>query len=221
MAKKKTQRNMVKKASASTGGTKIAAMKAGKVAQAGKSIKSVKSVKSAGPAKSAPAAKPAKRAKKPLAAKRAAGLTGRDAKSGNPSGTAGRGTVSPVSTGRGPSAAEVGRDFVALFNARTSDYEIWDKLFSPDFVSVEGHGVSMAFHGRDAVQAKCDQWLEMSTVHGCACEGPFAGATCFAVKFRIDKTDKTTGRRAVDEEIAVYAVQDGRVVREEFCYLMA
>ena len=125
-----------------------------------------------------------------------------------------------MSSGGGPSPAEVGRDFVALFNARTPDHEIWDRLFSPNFVSVEGHGESMAFHGRDAVQAKCDQWLEMSTVHGCACEGPFVGATCFAVKFQIDKTDKATGRREVNEEIAVYTVYDGKVVREEFCYFL-
>jgi len=216
MAKKTTRRNAANKTSASEGGLKVAAVKTGKVAQVAKSVKPFKSVKSVKSAKGAPVGKPGKRGKELAAAKRAAGSVG-----GQASARAGRGTVLPVSTGRGPSPAEVGRDFVALFNARTSDHEIWDKLFSPDFVSVEGHGVSMAFHGRDAVQTKCDQWLEMSMVHGCACEGPFAGATCFAVKFRIDKTDKATGRRAVDEEIAVYAVQDGRVVREEFCYFIA
>lgn len=126
--------------------------------------------------------------------------------------------VEPVNTGKGPSPAEIGRDFVALFNARTPDHEIWSKLFAKDFTSVEGHGANVAFHGRAAVTAKCDQWLSANTIHGCSCEGPYAGSTCFAVKIRIDKTENATGRRGVFEEVALYTVQDGKIVREEFCY---
>jgi hypothetical protein len=170
-----------------------------------KSAKSKPSPARAGAAKAArkpaKAAKPAKSAPKAASAKMPKGIV-------------------PVSTGKGPSAADVGRDFVALFNARTPDQEIWNKLFAKEFTSVEGHGANVAFHGRAAVTAKCDQWLSSNTIHGCSCEGPYAGSTCFAVKIRIDKTDNSTGRREVMEEVAIYTVQDGKVVREEFCYAM-
>ncbi len=163
--------------------------------------------------KSAPArAGAAKAARKPAKATKPVKSAPKAASAKMPEG------IVPVSTGKGPSAAEVGGDFVALFNARTPDQEIWNKLFAKEFTSVEGHGANVAFHGRDAVTAKCDEWLAANTIHGCSCEGPYAGSTCFAVKFRIDKTDNSTGRREVMEEVAIYTVQDGKVVREEFCY---
>lgn len=129
--------------------------------------------------------------------------------------------IAPVTTGGGADCLEIGREFVALFNARTPDAEIWDRLFTREFTSVEGFGVNTAFHGRKAVTEKCDGWLSAHTVHGCSCEGPFAGSTGFSVRIQIDRTENATGRREVSEEVAVYTVRDGKIVSEEFYYRMS
>jgi hypothetical protein len=47
-------------------------------------------------------------------------------------------------------------------------------------------------------------------------EGPWVGATGFALKYRIDVSQKSTGQRSHMEEIAVYTVRNGKIVREEF-----
>lgn len=122
-----------------------------------------------------------------------------------------------VSTGRGPSPLDIGTDLVALFNAgRSVDAE--NKWYDRNIESVEGVGVSMAWRGRKAVQAKSDWWTSDHTIHGASAEGPYAGATGFAVKFRMDVETKSTGKRETMEEVGVYTVKNGKIVREEFMY---
>jgi hypothetical protein len=124
----------------------------------------------------------------------------------------------PVRTGGGAKASEVGRAVVIHFNAGRPDQELWAKWWHRDAESIEGEGVAMSWSGRKAIEAKSAEWLESHTVHGAAADGPYAGATGFAIKFRMDVEDKTTGERQVMEEIGVYTVQGGKVVREEFFY---
>ena len=38
----------------------------------------------------------------------------------------------------------------------------------------------------------------------------------FAVRYAFDTTNKKTGQRSKDSEIAVYAVKDGKIVQEQF-----
>jgi hypothetical protein len=125
----------------------------------------------------------------------------------------------PVSSGRGMTPADIGRELVAMFNAHAPEREIWDKLFSAGVVSIEGNG--MAWTGLKAVEAKGAEWLAQHTVHGAGAEGPYVGATGFAVKFRMDVEVKATGQRITMEEIGVYTVKNGKVIREEFMYSMA
>jgi hypothetical protein len=47
-------------------------------------------------------------------------------------------------------------------------------------------------------------------------EGPWVGATGFAVKYKIDVSQQSTGQRSQMEERAVHTVQNGKIVREEF-----
>jgi hypothetical protein len=60
----------------------------------------------------------------------------------------------------------------------------------------------------------------MSThrLHGASAEGPYIGASGFSVKFAMDVEDTTTNDRSLMEEIGVYTVQNGKIVREEFMY---
>jgi hypothetical protein len=122
-----------------------------------------------------------------------------------------------VKTGRGSSALEIGRDLVERYN-RGEFASIEDRWWSPRITSVEGYGVEMAWEGRRAVEAKNRGWVEAHTVHGTRAEGPYVGASGFAVKFFIDVEEKATGQRTRMEEVGVYQVQNGKIVREEFMY---
>lgn len=122
----------------------------------------------------------------------------------------------PVSTGPGPSAAEVGAQLIAACNR--GDYHLNDKLWSPGVVSIEGVGVGLAWHGRKAVDAKNAGWNEGHTIHGVSAEGPFVGSTGFTVRFRMDVEDKSTRKRVLMHEVGVYTVKNGKIVQEEFMY---
>lgn len=166
--------------------------------------KSKKSAKSKATAKTkGPAKKAAKKALKKAPAKKAK--------------SAAKGPRS-ISTGSGANVAEIGSQFVAMFNAATPDAKIWESLFAKNWTSIEGFGVGMAFEGRKAVEAKCKEWVDTHEIHGASCEGPFLGATGFAVEFKMDVTDKTTNQRMNMREVAVYTVKNGKIIQEEFMY---
>lgn len=124
----------------------------------------------------------------------------------------------PVSTGKGPTPAQIGAAVVAHINAGRPEKVIWDKFWSPAVVSVEGAGMAQAWSGRKAMEAKCDGWLNAFTVHGCSAEGPYLGASGFSIKFRMDTEEKATGKRTLAEEVGVYTVHNGKIIREEFMY---
>lgn len=122
-----------------------------------------------------------------------------------------------VSTGRGPSPLEIGTDLVAMFNQGLLK-EIEDKYWSPQIESVEGFGVHMGWRGRQAVEGKNNWWMEDHVMHGGSAEGPYVGSTGFAVRFRLDVETKSTGKREWMEEVGVYTIKDGKIIREEFMY---
>jgi hypothetical protein len=63
---------------------------------------------------------------------------------------------------------------------------------------------------------KAAWWVSSHTLHGASAEGPYIGATGFAVKFRVDVTENASGKRLLMEEVGVYTVENGKIVREEF-----
>ena len=120
----------------------------------------------------------------------------------------------PVKSGRGPTPGEVGADLVSMFN-RGQLGEIEDKWWSRDVVSCEGM-MGMEWRGAKAVHAKNAWWGQDHAVRGASAEGPYVGATGFSVKFRIEVETKSTGAVETMEEVGVYTVRDGKIVREEF-----
>lgn len=121
---------------------------------------------------------------------------------------------STVTTGSGPSPAEIGADLVAMFN-RGEYQQIEEKYWSPAIVSVEG-SAKMAWHGRDAVIGKNQWWMQDHAMKAARTDGLFIGASGFAVKFIIDVETKSTGAVETMTEIGVYTVKDGKIIREEF-----
>jgi hypothetical protein len=121
----------------------------------------------------------------------------------------------PVGTGSAPSSAEVGRQLVEMFN-RGQLREVEQQLWGEGIVSVEGMG--MAWRGRKAVEEKNAEWNRSHRIHGGSAEGPYGGATGFAVKFVMDVEDLASGKRSRFEEVGVYKVRNGKIVEEEFMY---
>jgi hypothetical protein len=126
-------------------------------------------------------------------------------------------SVRTVKTGSGAGPGEIGRALVDMFN-RGQWAEIEEKYWSPGIVSCEGEGVAMEWVGRAAVRQKGEQWYAENHVHGASAEGPYIGATGFAVRFRMDVENRGTGQRTLMEEVGVYTVKNGKIVREEFMY---
>ena len=98
-------------------------------------------------------------------------------------------------------------------------------LYADDVVNVEGAdmpNMSATTRGKKDVLAKAEWWEANHTVHSSTVTGPFIGLKPdqFAVLFDLDITAKESGQRSRLAEVALYTVKDGKVVREEFLYLM-
>jgi SnoaL-like protein len=121
----------------------------------------------------------------------------------------------PVKTGKGATPLEVAQAVAGLIRSGATA-EVEDKFLAPGIESVEGVGVSMAFAGKKAVLAKYRGWEADHEIHAMNVDGPWVGATGFALRYTLDATQKSTGQRHQMEEIAVYTVKNGKIVREEF-----
>ena len=94
-------------------------------------------------------------------------------------------------------------------------------LYAPDAQSVEaadmGNGTTVT--GLAAIDGKHDWWENSMSVHDAKVGGPFVhGDDRFAVTFDMDVTENATGKRSQMQEVGIYHVADGKIVREEFFY---
>ena len=97
-----------------------------------------------------------------------------------------------------------------------------DKLYAPDAASVEAAdpmGMGREVHGLDAIKGKHVWWDNTFEVTGGEISDPYPhGDDKFAVRFQVDTRHKETGEESSMDEIAIYHVADGKIVREEFFY---
>ena len=99
-------------------------------------------------------------------------------------------------------------------------------LYSPDIVSVEAVAMGdlpAEIRGIDKVVEKNKQWYDSNEIHHASAEGPFPHRDRFAVIFHYETTAKAgprKGQRMKFDEVALYTVKDGKIVREEFFYDM-
>ena len=94
------------------------------------------------------------------------------------------------------------------------------ELFSEDAESVEpAHAPGMqSVKGREAIIAKGKQFQSMvEEIHGGSVSDPIVAGNHFAVALVIDATMKDMGRSTM-EELCVYEVKDGKIVKEQFFY---
>jgi ketosteroid isomerase-like protein len=121
---------------------------------------------------------------------------------------------------------QVGDRLVALCR-EGKNIDAISELYSPDITSVEAMGgdgtMSREMNGLDAVRGKNQWWYENHEVHSANTDGPYPHDDRFAVKFSYDITAKSgpmAGNRFTMNEVALYTVKDGKIVREEFFYAM-
>jgi hypothetical protein len=116
--------------------------------------------------------------------------------------------------------AAVAEELVSFCKARDFTGAI-NSLYSPNIVSVESMGnetMPREMKGIDAIRGKNQWWADNHEVHSTVVDGPFIGEDKFAVYYNFDVTFKPTGKRTPMEEMALYEVKDGKIVREQFFY---
>ncbi len=116
--------------------------------------------------------------------------------------------------------AEIGAELVSLSNTDRSD-DVVNAYYADNIVSIEpAGGDEGTFSGIAAVREKHAYWNQNHEIHSAVAEGPYLGpqADQFMVKFSLDVTPLEAPRISF-EEVGVYTVSHGKIVREEFSTL--
>jgi|ERR1700722_830813 hypothetical protein len=104
---------------------------------------------------------------------------------------------------------------------KQGQYETAQKeLYAQDAVSIEPEGAPglQSVKGLDNIVAKGHQFQGMvEAVHSSTVDGPVIAGNHFSVAAVLDVTMKGMGRHTMSE-IAVYKVDNGKIVSEQFIY---
>jgi len=93
-----------------------------------------------------------------------------------------------------------------------------DELYHDDALSVESDGEPLEAKGKEAIRGKNEWWNNTFEVHGASVSDPLVAANHFTVVMGMDTTHKESGERSQMEEICLYEVNDGKIVKEQFFY---
>jgi len=95
------------------------------------------------------------------------------------------------------------------------------ELYAEDAVSLEmegAQGFPTRVEGREAIMAKSVQWNDMvEEFYGVEIEGPIVAGNHFTATMKMDIKMKGQERNK-DEEVALFQVKDGKIVKEQFFY---
>ncbi len=117
---------------------------------------------------------------------------------------------------------EIARRLAELCRQGKNDEAI-DLLFADDVVSVEAAAPpdgNREARGLAALKAKSQWWKDNHEVHAASVSGPWPHDDMFVLGFQYDVTHKPSGQRMKMDEVGLYRVKDGKIVREEFFYDM-
>ncbi|MBD3663887.1 SnoaL-like domain-containing protein [Sulfitobacter aestuariivivens] len=115
---------------------------------------------------------------------------------------------------------KMGRDFVKAMRDRQGIAHV-DDIYAENAQSVEavvppGRDVRIT-KGRDAIKTKREDWQALHDLHTLEVDGPFVHPpNSFGVRYEAEVTHKATGKRMTLSEIAIYSIEEGKIVREEF-----
>lgn len=116
---------------------------------------------------------------------------------------------------------EIGKKLVELCQ-QGKNHEAMETLYAADIVSVEAGSMPnmpAETRGMKGVMAKSAWWVENHEVHSASCEGPYPHGDRFIARFTYDITHKASNTRRKMDEMALFTVKDGKIVREEFFYV--
>ncbi len=115
--------------------------------------------------------------------------------------------------------AEVAKQFNELAQQGNWD-QILNELFSKDAESIEPPGINglPTVKGLDKIKEKGKTWADMiEEMHGGYTGEPQVAGNYFVCLMGIDVTMKGQPRSKIDE-VALYEVRDGKIVKEQFFY---
>lgn len=118
------------------------------------------------------------------------------------------------------STAEIAKGLTDLCR-QNKNMEAIEKYYSNAIVSVESTsapGMPAEMKGIEAIKGKNKWFFDNNELHHEEVNGPFVGEKQFAVEFKMDVTQKASGKRMHMEEMALYTVEGGKIVREHFFY---
>lgn len=118
------------------------------------------------------------------------------------------------------STADVAKGLVDLCR-QGKHLEAIEKYYSDGVVSVEsaeGPGMPAEMKGIEAIKGKNKWFFDHNEINGEEINGPFVGENQFAVEYKMDVTQKGSGKKVRMEEMALYTVENGKIVREHFYY---
>jgi len=115
---------------------------------------------------------------------------------------------------------EIANGLVDLCRQR-KNMEAIDKYYSDGIVSIESMeapGMPAEMKGIEAIRGKNKWFFDNNEINGEEVNGPFVGENQFAVEYKMDVTQKASGKKMHMEEMALYTVENGKIVREHFYY---
>jgi hypothetical protein len=126
-----------------------------------------------------------------------------------------------MTTATATPTAEIARFLVD--SCRKGDFKVvMQRYYGDNIVSVEAMAMPncpMVKEGIVAVTKASDEWEANNEVHSIEVGEPIITENHFAVTMKLDVTCKLMGnQRMLMEEIAVYEVQNGKIVRQQFFY---
>jgi len=94
-----------------------------------------------------------------------------------------------------------------------------NELYDEDIVSHEPEGSPMREKiGKDAVLDATNRWHDSVTeLHSSFISNPIVAGDFFACTMKVDATYKEHGRNVMDE-LCVFEVKEGKIVKEQFFY---
>jgi ketosteroid isomerase-like protein len=116
------------------------------------------------------------------------------------------------------SAQEVSNRLIEIIKSG-NPAEAHDNLYHPDIVSIEsGGGEESTSTGVEACRQKGEWFTNMFEVHGSEVDGPYPNGEEFALHLTYDLTHKESGNRFKMKEVAMYTVENDKIVREKFYF---
>ena len=97
--------------------------------------------------------------------------------------------------------------------------EAQERLYAQNIRSLEPEGApNHDVRGMDNLKVKEQQFNSMFEVHGFKVSEPLFSGNFFSVRMLLDATHKESKQRMSMDELAVYEVNDGKIVLEQFFY---